>query len=173
MKAFIKAVVICSVSTLFSACDKSLLDVDFTYTAKSMEFLIDSTQDGKSFALDTVLINNSNFDSIITANKAKKSDIQSIKVSSVSIVPDSGRNDIFRSVDGFLMIDGPEEKQIIHADYGPTLKATINAIVYDVELLNYINKPTMKFRAIAVGGINSKETSKVKITIKYLIKAKI
>lgn len=173
MKAFVKAVVICSVSILLTACDKSLLDVDFTYTAKSMEFLIDSTQDGKSFALDTILINNSNFDSVITANKAKRSDIQSIKVKSVSITLDSGRNDIFRSVDGFLMIDGPEEKQIVHADYGPTLTSNVNAIVYDVELLTYISKPTMKFRAAAVAGINSKEASKVKITIKYLIKAKI
>ena len=173
MKAFIKAMCISLICMLFSACDKSLLDVDFTYTAKSMTFQIDSTTQGKVLALDTVLIDNTSFDSVVKANKAQKSDIESIKISSITVVPDSGRDDIFQSLDGYLVADGLSEQKIMHANYAATIQAGINPIIYDVQLLDYINKPSMKFRAVAVAGVNTKEISKVKITIKYKITAKI
>lgn len=172
MKALFKAFFFLAVTGLFASCDKNLLDVDFNYKAKSMEFVIDSTEQGTVLLLDTMEISTADFDSALTANKTKRSDITSVKIAEVLIYPDSGRNDLFYSLNGYLSAAGLAEKQIMHADYASVAKGN-GLQIYDVELLPYINKSTMRFHAAGIAGITTKERSKVRITLRYTIQASI
>lgn len=171
-----KAALLTAIAALafgLSACDKTLLPVEFNYQAKDLELIIDSTTKDAYIELDTVVIDNHDWDSVLRANKVEQKDIQSIKIDWIEISPDSGRNDLLAQCDGFLFADGLGDKQIFYANYGATVAETEALTIYDVDLKAYLTCPKMYFRANALAGTSTREKSKIKVMLRYKVNAKI
>ncbi len=175
MSSITKALFGCLVVLSLSACDKALLDVDFNYSPAAMEFTIDSTTEGEKIDLTTT-IDNTQIDSVLKANKIDRNEVSSVKLTMITISPDSGsRVDIFRSVDAYLLATGLPEVLIAKSEFTTTLieGGTTNITLSNADLLPYINKSAMVFKATAQPGATIKEKSKVKIMLRYTFKGKV
>ncbi|MSQ79483.1 MAG: hypothetical protein EXR21_07395 [Flavobacteriaceae bacterium] len=135
---------------MIASCNKEDLKIYFTMPASEMEFTVQPTNavGEMIFAARNVTFN---LDSVCLANSVNKDQIKSVKVKSVffDIDPLTPANfDKVDWVEGYLSADALPttllaSKNPVSHDGSKSIALTIQ----DIELIEYINKPTMSFQA--------------------------